>query len=34
MTGRIVIDLFSSLDGVVQAPGGPGEDPSGGFTLG
>ena len=34
MTGRIVVDLFSGLDGVVQAPGGPDEDPSGGFTLG
>ena len=23
-----------SLDGVVQSPGGPDEDPTGGFTLG
>lgn len=34
MTGRIVIDLFSTLDGVMQAPGGPDEDPSGGFAHG
>lgn len=34
MTGRIVIDLFSSLDGVVQAPGGPEEDTEGGFAHG
>ena len=32
--GRIVIDLFSTLDGVQQAPGGPEEDPSGGFRFG
>lgn len=34
MTGRIVIDLFTTLDGVAQAPGGPEEDTSGGFRLG
>ena len=34
MTGRIVIDLFTSLDGAAQAPGGPEEDPSGGFPWG
>ncbi|GAA3755408.1 dihydrofolate reductase family protein [Microbacterium kribbense] len=34
MTGRIVIDLFSTLDGVAQAPGGPEEDTSGGFRFG
>ena len=34
MTGRIVIDLFTTLDGVAQAPGGPEEDPSGGFPWG
>lgn len=32
--GRIVIDLFTTLDGVAQAPGGPEEDPSGGFPYG
>lgn len=32
--GRIVIDLFVTLDGVAQAPGGPDEDPSGGFPFG
>jgi dihydrofolate reductase len=32
--GRIVIDLFTTLDGVAQAPGGPDEDPSDGFRFG
>lgn len=32
--GRIHIDIFSTLDGVAQAPGGPDEDPSGGFPFG
>lgn len=34
MTGRIFIDLFTTLDGVAQAPGGPEEDPSNGFPYG
>src|SRR5262245_27588762 len=31
---RIVASEFSSLDGIVQAPGGPDEDTSGGFRHG
>ena len=31
---RIIISDFISLDGVVQAPGGRGEDPDGGFEHG
>ncbi len=31
---RIVVAAFISLDGIMQAPGGPQEDPTGGFTLG
>ncbi|WP_243077237.1 dihydrofolate reductase family protein [Microbacterium sp. SS28] len=34
MTGRITIVLFTTLDGVAQAPGGPEEDPAGGFPYG
>lgn len=34
MTGRIIIDLFTTLDGVAQAPGGPDEDPAGDFPFG
>lgn len=34
MTGRIHIDLFSTLDGVAQAPGGPEEDTDNGFAFG
>jgi len=34
MSGRILIDLFITLDGVSQAPGGPEEDPEGGFEFG
>lgn len=34
MTGRVLIDLFTTLDGVAQAPGGPEEDTSGGFRFG
>lgn len=31
---RVVVDEWTSLDGVVQAPGTPEEDPSGGFQHG
>ncbi|KAA2214622.1 dihydrofolate reductase family protein [Teichococcus oryzae] len=31
---KIVAAAFVSLDGVMQAPGGPQEDPEGGFALG
>jgi dihydrofolate reductase len=30
---KIVVNTFLSLDGIMQAPGGRGEDPSGGFEL-
>ncbi len=32
--GLVHIDLFTTLDGVAQAPGGPEEDPDGGFPFG
>jgi dihydrofolate reductase len=32
--GLIHIDLFTTLDGVAQAPGGPDEDAGGGFAFG
>lgn len=32
--GLIHIDLFTTLDGVAQAPGGPTEDTDGGFAFG
>jgi len=31
---RLIASTFASLDGIMQAPGGPEEDPAGGFTLG
>lgn len=31
---KIVASTFVSLDGIMQAPGGPEEDPVGGFTFG
>ena len=31
---RIRTATFTSLDGVIQAPGGPDEDPTGGFAFG
>jgi dihydrofolate reductase len=34
MTRRLIGAAFISLDGVIQAPGGPDEDPSGGFAYG
>ena len=30
----LAVNSFVSLDGVMQAPGGPDEDPTGGFTVG
>jgi dihydrofolate reductase len=31
---KILVATFTSLDGVMQAPGGPQEDPAGGFKFG
>jgi dihydrofolate reductase len=31
---KLIASTFMSLDGIMQAPGGPDEDPTGGFTSG
>ena len=31
---KVIAAFFTSLDGVIQAPGGPEEDPTGGFAYG
>jgi hypothetical protein len=31
---KLVVATFVTLDGVLQAPGAPNEDPSGGFAFG
>jgi dihydrofolate reductase len=31
---KLAVNTFMSLDGVMQSPGGPDEDPTGGFTYG
>jgi dihydrofolate reductase len=31
---KLIVSTFVSLDGVMQAPGGPEEDPTGGFSFG
>ena len=32
--GKLYIDLFTTFDGVAQAPGGPDENRDGGFPFG
>jgi hypothetical protein len=31
---KIIVNAFTTLDGIMQAPGGPEEDPTGGFKHG
>ncbi|OGN90053.1 MAG: hypothetical protein A2Y88_00630 [Chloroflexi bacterium RBG_13_48_10] len=31
---KLIVNTFVTLDGIMQAPGGPPEDPTGGFTYG
>jgi len=31
---KVIVGTFVSMDGVMQAPGGPEEDPTGGFKFG
>ena len=31
---KVIVGAFVSMDGVMQAPGGPEEDPTGGFKFG
>ncbi len=31
---KLIVGMMTSLDGVMQAPGGPEEDPTGGFEYG
>jgi dihydrofolate reductase len=31
---KLIVSTFASLDGIMQAPGGPEEDPTGGFAFG